>query len=86
MIWGDIVHVSAIQFPHPGATVKYDSSEADARTVRASLLRKAASEHMMIAAAHIAFPGLGHVRAHAGVPGPAYDWLPLNYDAAPASN
>ena len=82
LIWGDIVHVSAIQLPHPEATVKYDSSEDDAHGTRVRLLQMAASKHMIVGAAHIAFPGLGHIRQRDG----AYDWLPVNYDGAPASN
>jgi glyoxylase-like metal-dependent hydrolase (beta-lactamase superfamily II) len=80
LIWGDIVHVSAVQLPHPAATVKYDSSAADAQATRASLLRMAASRHLVVGAAHIAFPGLGHIRRRNG----EYEWLPLNYDGAPA--
>jgi glyoxylase-like metal-dependent hydrolase (beta-lactamase superfamily II) len=82
LIWGDIIHVSAIQLPHPEATVKYDSSEDDAHGTRVRLLQMAASKHMIVGAAHIAFPGLGHIRQRDG----AYDWLPVNYDGAPASN
>jgi glyoxylase-like metal-dependent hydrolase (beta-lactamase superfamily II) len=81
LIWGDIVHVSGIQFPHPAATVKYDSSEPDAQASRAKLLELASSKQLLIGAAHIAFPGLGHVRLHKG----EYEWLPLNYDEAPAA-
>jgi glyoxylase-like metal-dependent hydrolase (beta-lactamase superfamily II) len=79
LIWGDIVHVSAIQLPHPGAAVKYDSSEAGAQATRAALLRTAAGQHTLIGAAHIAFPGLGHVKQVNG----AYEWLPVNYEGAP---
>ena len=82
LIWGDVVHVAPIQFPDPYATLKYDSNEADARATRERLFRQAAQEHLLIGAAHIAFPGLGHVRRH----GDAFDWLPLNYDAAPRSS
>jgi glyoxylase-like metal-dependent hydrolase (beta-lactamase superfamily II) len=81
LIWGDIVHVAAIQLPHPQATLKYDSSEANARQTRARLLQTAANEHTLIGAAHIAFPGLGHIRKA----GQGYDWLPLNYDGAPGT-
>ncbi len=79
LVWGDIVHVSGIQFPHPTATVKYDSSEANAQTTRKQLLELVSSKHLMVAAAHIAFPGLGHIRLHQG----EYQWLPLNYDETP---
>lgn len=79
LLWGDIVHVSALQFPDPDASVKYDSSEADAQATRKRLLERAAREHMLVGAAHIAFPGLGHVHAR----GDAWEWLPLNYDGKP---
>lgn len=76
LIWGDIVHVAPVQLPHPTATVKYDSSEADAVNTRAQLLRQASAGRWMVAAAHIAFPGLGHIRQRHG----EYQWLPLNYE------
>lgn len=79
LIWGDIVHVSGIQFPHPAATVKYDSSETNAQTTRKQLLELVTSKHLIVAAAHIAFPGFGHIRLHQG----EYQWLPLNYDETP---
>ena len=81
LIWGDIVHVTAIQLEHPQATVKYDSSEADAAATRARLLQSLANDHTLVGAAHIAFPGLGRIRQN----GKAYDWLPLNYDGAPGT-
>ncbi|MQA19723.1 MBL fold metallo-hydrolase [Rugamonas rivuli] len=79
LIWGDIVHVAALQLPHPAATVKYDTGEADAQATRRQLLQMAAGKQMLIGAAHIAFPGLGHIRPQNG----AYAWLPLNYDGTP---
>lgn len=81
LVWGDIVHVAAIQLPHPLATVKYDSSAANAQRSRAQLLQQASDRHWIIGAAHIAFPGLGHIRRQQG----EYQWLPLNYDEAPAA-
>ncbi|MYN26707.1 MBL fold metallo-hydrolase [Duganella levis] len=82
LIWGDIVHVAGIQFPHPSATLKYDSSEPNAQATRARLLALVTGKQLMVAAAHIAFPGLGHIRQHQG----EYQWLPLNYDETPASS
>lgn len=81
LIWGDIVHVTAIQLDHPQATVKYDSSEADAAATRARLLQSLANDHTLVGAAHIAFPGLGRIRQN----GKAYAWLPLNYDGTPGT-
>lgn len=79
LLWGDIVHVSAIQLGHPEATLKYDSNAADAQRARRDLLERAAAGHLLIGAAHIAFPGLGHVRREGG----GYAWIPLNYEADP---
>ena len=80
LVWGDVVHVAALQLDTPAVTLKYDSDAARARATRADLLARAAREHVLVGAAHIAFPGLGHVRRD----GAGYAWLPLNYEAAPA--
>lgn len=79
LLWGDIVHVASIQLEHPDATLKYDSDATAAIASRRLLLDRAADDHAIIGAAHIAFPGLGHIRKH----GATYDWIPVNYDAAP---
>jgi hypothetical protein len=34
LVWGDVVHVAAIQFPDPSVTVKYDSDEDHAEMDR----------------------------------------------------
>ena len=79
LVWGDIVHVAALQMPQPTATVQYDSNQEDARATRTALLKKLAGNHLLVGAAHIAFPGLGHVRQQ----GDGYAWLPVNYDGLP---
>ncbi|KQY00937.1 MBL fold metallo-hydrolase [Massilia sp. Root133] len=80
LVWGDVVHVAAVQLDQVQATVKYDSSAPDARATRAGLLERAAREHLLVGAAHVAFPGLGHVRRE----GAGFAWLPLNYEGDPA--
>lgn len=80
LVWGDVVHVAAIQLDAPGVTLKYDTDPARAAATRTALLERAAREHLLVAAAHVAFPGLGHVRQD----GDGYTWLPLNYEADPA--
>ncbi|MFM0497097.1 MBL fold metallo-hydrolase [Paraburkholderia caledonica] len=80
LVWGDIVHVAAIQLQNPTASVEYDTDAAAAQRSRRSALELAASERYLIGAAHIAFPGLGHIRQN----GNTYDWVPVNYEAAPA--
>jgi glyoxylase-like metal-dependent hydrolase (beta-lactamase superfamily II) len=80
LVWGDIVHVASVQLADPRAALKYDSSDSGAQRSRSALLGRAATEHFWIGAAHISFPGLGHVRRD----GAGYRWVPANYDAAPA--
>jgi len=79
LVWGDIVHVAPVQLRDPQAALKYDSSESAARHTRRALLARAAQEHLWIGAAHIAFPGLGHIRRD----GTGYRWIPANYETMP---
>lgn len=81
LLWGDIVHVAPVQLADPRAALKYDSSDKDAQRARAALFARAAAEHFWIGAAHVSFPGLGHVARD----GDRYRWVPANYEAAPGS-
>lgn len=74
-VWGDLVHVAPIQFPDPAITVTYDSDADRAEAQWEQLFARAARERMWIAAAHISFPGLGHVVVRDG----GFAWLPANY-------
>lgn len=74
-MWGDLVHVAPIQFPDPAVTVTYDSDPLAAEAKRVAAFSDAARTDTWIAAAHIAFPGLGHVRATGG----RFEWIPANY-------
>lgn len=80
LVVGDLVHVGALQLPHPDVTVTYDSSAVAARESRIGLFSSAAKSRTLIAAAHLSFPGVGHIRKV----GAAFEWVPLNYEAAPA--
>jgi glyoxylase-like metal-dependent hydrolase (beta-lactamase superfamily II) len=79
LVWGDIIHVASIQLRNPTASVEYDSDVGAAQRSRRTMLRLAASRHYFVGAAHIAFPGLGHLRAD----GKTYDWVPVNYEGEP---
>jgi glyoxylase-like metal-dependent hydrolase (beta-lactamase superfamily II) len=79
LVWGDMVHVASIQLRNPTASVEYDTSAAEAQQSRRYALDLAANKGYMVGAAHIAFPGLGHIRKN----GTTYEWVPVNYDAAP---
>lgn len=75
VVWGDLVHVQAVQFANPSVTIHFDSNPGNAEAERKAEYAAAAKGGYLVGAAHIAFPGLGHVRAD----GKAYDWVPVNY-------
>ncbi|BAX63611.1 beta-lactamase [Burkholderia stabilis] len=49
------------------------------RRTRRDTLKRVADKRYLAGAAHIAFPGLGHLRRD----GEQYDWVPVNYDTTP---
>nr|EKX4094499.1 MBL fold metallo-hydrolase [Klebsiella pneumoniae] len=73
---GDIIHVPAVQFAKPRVTIAYDQDPSQAAAVRQSQFATFARERTLIAAPHLPFPGIGHVRA--GSEG-GYDWVPVTY-------
>jgi glyoxylase-like metal-dependent hydrolase (beta-lactamase superfamily II) len=74
LVLGDLVHVGAVQFSHPAVAVKSDKDEAAAVRQRQRIFR-AAQGGYWIAAAHVSFPGIGHLRAEGG----GYVWIPAAY-------
>lgn len=76
LFWGDTVHVAEVQFDHPEITVEYDVDQPAAATSRHALLDEVAATGMLVAAPHISFPGLGHLRKV----GDGYRWLALPYN------
>lgn len=79
MLWGDLMHVAAVQFEEPGVTILYDTDSQSAALQRKAAYADAAKQGYIVGAAHISFPGLGHLRAH----GKGYSWVPVNYTAFP---
>jgi glyoxylase-like metal-dependent hydrolase (beta-lactamase superfamily II) len=75
VIWGDLVHVAAVQFGDPSVTILYDSDPAAAARQRRKALAEAARGGYLVAGAHLPFPGLGHVRRQ----GHGFVWIPVNY-------
>jgi glyoxylase-like metal-dependent hydrolase (beta-lactamase superfamily II) len=72
---GDIIHAGAVQFADPGVTIDFDVEFAGAEAARTKAFDDAAKNGYWIAAPHISFPGIGHVRKE----GKGYLWLPINY-------
>ncbi len=74
LLLGDAMHVAPVQFPRPEVTVGFDWNQDRARAVRRELFEMAAKENVLIGAVHVAFPGIGRLRASGN--GFAFDPLP----------
>lgn len=72
---GDIIHTSAVQFPNPRVTITFDQNPEQARAVRLGAFTQFAAGGTLIAAPHLPFPGVGHIR----VEGTGYRWYPVEY-------
>ncbi|WP_413731917.1 MBL fold metallo-hydrolase [Sodalis sp. RH20] len=83
LIWGDTIHSSAVQFPDPDTTITYDWDKTQAAESRKAILEEAVKNDYLIAADHIAFPGLGHVKYRDRTGDRrGYRWVPVNYSLA----
>lgn len=77
-LWGDIVHVAAVQFPKPSVAIAFDTDSKEAVIQRKQAFAEAARHGELVGAAHLSFPGLGHLKeADQG-----YTFVPVNYTAA----
>jgi len=76
LVLGDLIHLGAVQFPRPAVTIKFDRDSRAARAQREQVFRDAAAGGYWIAGAHLAFPGIGHLRAENGG---GYVFVPVNY-------
>lgn len=72
---GDVVHYAAVQFPYPEASYKPDTDAKRAIAVRKNIFEQAYQNHWWIGAAHVAFPGIGHIGKNAQ----GYQWIPAQY-------
>jgi glyoxylase-like metal-dependent hydrolase (beta-lactamase superfamily II) len=72
---GDLIHVGAVQFPHPEVVIGFDRDTKNAATDRRKAFDAAANDGRLVAAAHLSFPGIGYINAE----GTGYRWVPVNY-------
>ncbi len=79
VVWGDLMHVAAVQFEEPSVTIGFDTDPKAAAPQRKKAYAAAAKQGHFVAVAHVAFPGIGQLRAD----GKGYRWLPANYVSAP---
>jgi glyoxylase-like metal-dependent hydrolase (beta-lactamase superfamily II) len=61
LIWGDIVHNAAMQFPEPDRALSFDTDQPTAIASRKRVFDMVSTDRLAIAGAHLPFPGLGHV-------------------------
>ncbi|WP_032862799.1 MBL fold metallo-hydrolase [Acinetobacter sp. NIPH 2100] len=72
---GDVVHYTAVQFPYPEASYKPDTNSQGAIAVRKNIFEQAYLHQWWIGAAHVAFPGIGHI----GKKNQTYQWIATQY-------
>lgn len=73
LVWGDVMHVAAVQRIDPAITIRFDSDQAEARATRVVILGEAARDHALVAGAHLAFPGIGRFSKTGSV----WNWTPV---------
>lgn len=72
---GDIIHSFAVQFQHPEVSIGFDVDSDQAVAVRQRIFSEVAQDHSWVAAAHLPFPGIGHIAAGTKT----FTWVPLQY-------
>src|ERR1700722_3814178 len=60
LIFGDIVHCAALQFPHPDRGVAFDTDPAMALANRKKVFDMVTTDKLLFSGGHLPFPGLGH--------------------------
>jgi glyoxylase-like metal-dependent hydrolase (beta-lactamase superfamily II) len=61
LIWGDVVHIPAIQVARPEAAFEYDVDPQAARETRRRTFDMVSAERLCVAGAHLDFPGIGTI-------------------------
>jgi glyoxylase-like metal-dependent hydrolase (beta-lactamase superfamily II) len=60
LIFGDIVHCAALQFPDPERGVAFDTDPPAALANRKRVFDMVATDKLLFSGGHLPFPGLGH--------------------------
>lgn len=75
LFMGDLVHNLAVQFEHPEVSIGFDVDGQQAIKSRAKVFSDAAASKIWVTAAHLPFPGIGHIAAQ----GKHFQWVPVEY-------
>ena len=78
-MWGDVVHATTVQLPHPEVGIDYDIDGPSAIKARQELFAELAASGTLVGGAHMPFPSLGRVRRD----GDGYAWVPVIYRTVP---
>ncbi len=62
LFWGDLVHMTALQFDNPSLTIAFDTDATQTVDTRLSMFDRAVADDLLVTGAHLDFPGLGKVR------------------------
>jgi glyoxylase-like metal-dependent hydrolase (beta-lactamase superfamily II) len=73
LIFGDIVHCLALQFPDPERSVGFDTDPPAALASRKRVLDMVATDRLLFSGGHLPFPALGHATKS----GSGYVFVPL---------
>jgi glyoxylase-like metal-dependent hydrolase (beta-lactamase superfamily II) len=72
---GDLFHVEAVQFPSPSTSMVFDADPKESAEQRKKIFKEVSKEGYLLGAAHLPFPGIGHVIAEKS----GYRYLPIPY-------
>jgi glyoxylase-like metal-dependent hydrolase (beta-lactamase superfamily II) len=61
LIWGDLVHLAAVQVPRPDTGLTYDVDPQLACATRERMFDRIAADKLQVAGAHLNFPGFGRL-------------------------
>jgi glyoxylase-like metal-dependent hydrolase (beta-lactamase superfamily II) len=75
LFMGDLVHNLAVQFLHPEVSIGFDVNSQQAIKSRNQVFTDAAVSKTWVTAAHLPFPGIGHIAAE----GKHFQWVPVEY-------
>lgn len=76
LFWGDLIHLTRLQFDNPDWLVAFDMDPAQTTATRSKILDRAAADRLQVTGAHLEFPGFGYVDKTAG----RYEFVPSAYD------
>jgi glyoxylase-like metal-dependent hydrolase (beta-lactamase superfamily II) len=77
LLWGDIIHNAAMQFPEPERALAFDTDQAQAIATRKRVLDMVSADKILIAGSHLPFPGIGYVAKS----GTGYRFVPVHWQS-----